>query len=987
MHGKEIEDLLILQQDLFRLTDETFDETIDHILSTNYPYSDHGVYALAANIKRLVIKQPKKVDLLADLITTLFNLEGEEYHFQVFDDAFLKINDDCTVMRLVRKLIKNGVIPPQKIIDITLQPDVGNVFIFIFFADYIKASYDNESMVEPYEAFRDRIFRNPQTNFPNYNYMIIEMIRNWEKYEADNFKLLEPIYEVGWFTNTLQYHIIFDDIKFLEDYAKSNVLNPMMRIELDEIYSNQFSTQIVAEKTLPEFAAFWGSTKCFKFLLSCGATITEEMLPIILSGGSLEIAQICAKMNLNFTNGYKHLISFYHLDLFDWYCKEFPLNTVRRNDAFKIALQEDNLKTTLDLLEKYPIDLSNEHIPEWIVTFECLELIKMFIDKGINFCNVESVKIATRSGNGEILKYLIEEIKAPIMHPLNLPKEQADPLFTAVKYQWPEIVKILLEAGADPNATYRNLTVLSFASGRPNSQIVQLLCEYGARVNYSLTKYTDLPIIRACRVYLENVKVLIGWGAEYDVQTVVKVNRTTQAIVKRHSPLCAACDGGALDIVQFLINNGCDPNECESEPLETARNQNYSSICNYLTQWLQTNTKTLFNNLIIAIKQKSLENVRVLIAKGVDLTTRDDNNKTVGHHAARSSHEVLEFIISAVNGQGLNARDSEDKTPLHHALEAKLVDNVALFLENGVNIDMLTNQGYSCLRIAVENLDFDAARMIMERNVDPNVEDFNGITPLIAACRKPKSPDRLRMIEFLISSGADTRMADSQNYTPLHTLILHHPTLSELELLTKSMKNINSFSRKGMPMMGDAVRLETILFEFLLLNGGDRWAATSKGETLLHIAAETNHIRNAELLISFAGLSAKKRSRWLRTPIFNAVKGAPGEPVNILRSMTMIDLLLANGASINDTDSKKNTPVIALFERRDYIPVEYIKILKEKYKANMYKRNEVGVSVLVRCEVFHRQDIINYLDPQEGHPLTKADVKIFNEKNEETPKK
>ncbi|EAY08078.1 hypothetical protein TVAG_463580 [Trichomonas vaginalis G3] len=966
MYAKEIEDLLLIQKDFRTLSIDTIDQVCDDILSTIFPSTPHGVYTITQEIRKVVRKHPKKVECFAKLISNLYEQRDETNFLGNFPDLFVDLNSDCTLYRLVRKLVQNNVMSVEKITQIlqSISSAENSIFSFIFFADFAK-----KALVERYEPYRDRILQ-ASTTF----YMISDIAKNWAKYEANNFKLLEPIYEIGWFPNTVQYHIILDDVKFLENYSQSSRFNPMMKIELDQLYSNRFSTHFCEECTLPEFAGFWGSVNCFKFLLKCGATITPDMMSLIFSGGSLEIIKICYEMKINFGKGFQRMINFYYNDIYDWYIKEFETGCNFRNYAFTVAAVTNNLELVVRLMESN-VDLSKEELPKNIVQCDSLELVKLFESKGVIFKRVDCVEAAASIGNEDILKYLID-IGSPVNPPPEI-KNAEYPLISAINRQFYGCVKILLEAGAGPNTVTDSMTALSHACNRKSTDIVRVLCEYGAYVNFSASgKYNDRPIILSCiKGNIEHVKTLIEWGAEYDV-TAITENINNKITVTQLNPLCAACQVGATDLLQYLINIGCDPNENDALPLVLAGNYNRPRAYNLLTELLQTGSKTLFDMLIVAIRQKNLENVKTLVSKGVSLANRDDGNRTPLHLAANHSAEILEYLLHVNNGSGINARDSEDKAPIHHALEAKNVDSVRLLLNAGANIDMLTNKGYSCLRIACQNLDFESAELLLDKRNDPNVEDFEGSTPLIAVCRLPRTKERLRMMEMLIAAGADCRMADSLNHTALHTLVLHDPTLSELDILTRSMKNINSFSRRGIPMMGDAVRLDTVFFEFLLLNGGDPWVTSNKGETLLHIAVETNHTRNAELLLS-AGLSPKKKNRWLRSPMFNAFKGSMNEPINILRSLTMIDLLIAKGGNVNETDSRNSTPAIALFERRGHIPVEYIKILKEKYKVNMDKVNYEGKTVLLLADQHGLQDIVDYLDPEENHPKLAHDKKQF----------
>ena len=102
---------------------------------------------------------------------------------------------------------------------------------------------------------------------------------------------------------------------------------------------------------------------------------------------------------------------------------------------------------------------------------------------------VVDIRFAAQYNHPEILKYLLSlgsstKIKA---------KDGIDPLLSAVEKRHVNIVRILLEAGANPNnaLTKDNINCLVQARENKHTEMIELLLEHGARE----PRWTDKCII------------------------------------------------------------------------------------------------------------------------------------------------------------------------------------------------------------------------------------------------------------------------------------------------------------------------------------------------------------------------------------------------------------------------------------------------------------------------------------------------------------
>lgn len=61
------------------------------------------------------------------------------------------------------------------------------------------------------------------------------------------------------------------------------------------------------------------------------------------------------------------------------------------------------------------------------------------------------------------------------------------------------------------------------------------------------------------------------------------------------------------------------------------------------------------------------------------------------------------------------------------------LDGIGRALENGENIDLTNDRGWSAARFAVAVGDMDVVRELIDRGIDLNNPDAEGVTPLMAA--------------------------------------------------------------------------------------------------------------------------------------------------------------------------------------------------------------------------------------------------------------
>ena len=189
------------------------------------------------------------------------------------------------------------------------------------------------------------------------------------------------------------------------------------------------------------------------------------------------------------------------------------------------------------------------------------------------------------------------------------------------------IVKLLLENGANPNATYYDgRTPLHIACCKNNLAIVKLLLENGTNPN---APYYDgrTPLSQACDDgNLKLAKLLLENGANPNTP---RNNGWT--------PLYVAClDSSNLDIVKLLLANGANPNTPENNkatPLSLACYKNNLKLAKLLLESGAIASINTPNNdgktpLSQACDNGNLNIVELLIKNGADATLTMNKGKS-----------------------------------------------------------------------------------------------------------------------------------------------------------------------------------------------------------------------------------------------------------------------------------------------------------------------------------------------------------------------
>ena len=265
------------------------------------------------------------------------------------------------------------------------------------------------------------------------------------------------------------------------------------------------------------------------------------------------------------------------------------------------------------------------------------------------------------------------------------------------------------------------------------------------------------------------------------------------------------------ELIKLLIEKGADPNTVVNENtgqtllMWVAQNGHNELVEVLIEAGADINTTSIqkMTALNYAINANKLDAIKLFIENGIDPdTVIDKYETTLLMWAARNGHnDLVEALIEA--GADINTTSIQKMTALNYAINANNLDAIKLFIENGIDPDMVIDKYETTLLMwAAKNGHNELVEVLIKAGADINKKDKIGESALITACfwEQPK------IAKIIINAGGNVNITNNYGTTPLITAVKYKVNDEIIRLLLNASDiNISAQDNSGYSALRFAV--------------------------------------------------------------------------------------------------------------------------------------------------------------------------------------
>ena len=366
-------------------------------------------------------------------------------------------------------------------------------------------------------------------------------------------------------------------------------------------------------------------------------------------------------------------------------------------------------------------------------------------------------------------------------------------------------VKILLNAGADPNIADENndSSLHSAMYGLCSSETVQKIIEHGARINVQ-NKNGATPLLLACSgAQPEVLKLLLKRKAD---PNIADENGDTSL----HAAIVSGCNSETLQEIIYV-----DVNAMKKRTNVNATNRRGRTA------------------LLLSCSYRQTDSVNVLLRAGANPTVADDEGFSCLHAAVdgRCSKDTLQALIG--HGAYIDAKRKDGTNALLRACGTGQSESVIFLLKAGADAKIAKTDGTTSLQVAVNgHCSKETLQALIQHGVDVNAVNNNGQTALLSACYTSQDAS----VKLLLTNGADPNVRDAKGCTSLHAAV-HGRCTHEIiqEITRKSFVNATNIDNQTALLLACSFRQYDSV-KTLLEAEFDPNIADNDGDTSIHAA-------------------------------------------------------------------------------------------------------------------------------------------------------
>ncbi|KAK0065895.1 cytosolic carboxypeptidase 1-like X4, partial [Biomphalaria pfeifferi] len=453
--------------------------------------------------------------------------------------------------------------------------------------------------------------------------------------------------------------------------------------------------------------------------------------------------------------------------------------------------------------------------------------------------NWTALMLASYNGHEDIVKILI---KANASVNEKCIKGWSALMFASYR-EHAQIVQMLLSSGASVNEKdIVERTALMLASYKGNTQIVEILLASGATVNEK-TLTGEIALLMASKN--EIVKSLLNFGASVDGINIRGLNvfhpdhdainitmlvlelgcSLYRGYINGDVALVRSILHGNLDMVEYLLENGINPNKTMPVVLAATENNHY-------------------------------EIVKYFVKMGFSVNDTYDGFTAVMCASLNGNQTILNFLVQ--NGASVNDRNNDKWTALMMASQNGHIDVVKSLLNYGALVNETNIEGFTALMIASHNGHVEVVRTLLKANIAADVQSKGGFTALVIASYFGHTEIVKVLIEFNASVNCKSRLGETALMTSSENGNVEITTiLLDSGALVDAVDNNGSTALMIASQFGNVEVINT-----LLKYGASVSVVREDGFSPLMLASYNRKVETVKRLLEAGALQTNNRTEW-----------------------------------------------------------------------------------------------------------------------------
>lgn len=548
-----------------------------------------------------------------------------------------------------------------------------------------------------------------QSLLPEHLYFLLMCIKAGGKDAEQFLEKVEGVFhekmgDVDFTITSYEQEIIDDDVdNFLKFFER-----PDFSVDAKVSPSELFGCHIVRDQpTLIQFAAFFGSVKCFKALLERGANTTMKdgrgrtLAYFAVCGGNREIIEMCKTARCSFSGTMKIAVRFHY--------NEFVMeHAFSDNDTLPLlhhCVVSNNLKMMLhcisngsnvnqvDATGKCPIHIACE--------FNALDALELLLNcQRANVNAVETTNkmtalhLAASKGHVRCVKLLLTN---ELINQRLTDGQGRMPIHVAAEMGFVDVMQVLLEQGGvtvNSRNDYGGTSLHLAVTGHHLAAISFILSQPDVDVDAKTLADETVLHSAARKGSVDSLKLILAHGVS-DLNPHDRDGWTPLHDASR-----------SMEVFQLLLSQpGIDVN---------------------------AKSKSGWTPLHKVAYDNAVDFVRVLVhTDGIRVNEQDNNGWTALHAAAKSGGLATIKELAQAPGIDINIHDNDGLTPLHNATKYQHHDIIEFLLSlDGIGINETTKCGWTPLHLACLNHDTQTRDLLRSLpGIILDAKDDQGRTP------------------------------------------------------------------------------------------------------------------------------------------------------------------------------------------------------------------------------------------------------------------